>query len=291
MLGTMVGAIAKASPQVEPISKSSVAGKVKLPTGAMKITDKAQTKIYEDALRQIAQKSQSEIGEIEVVIWANSSARKELGAALLRAQYIYRPEETQNLEGGKMTAFAAAEKGNNDEAILGIWLEQEGTSLLAWGVTRAAGSPSQTDNEAPASESAGADEPREVDNTARPVAGGSSSTIGGFTLPAGFTRFGEAEQKEAIANNLNAMAAQLGVSGKVAASSVEVVAWQTGGSEARKAFDRLLRQAGFTKNDLKPLKNENGEFLFFTAQGPRGKTFGMWVVSGDQTMLAWGVLR
>lgn len=265
---TVASATAQMPNGIAAADQSSLVG-LKLPEGGFRITTPAQLEQFRNALAKMAEASKATVGDVELLMWQGTTAKDAFTQTLRQSGFTYTPQQVMKLEQGQITPFILVKSGQS-EGVLGMWLEQQGNTMLAWGKTRTAGAaPSQ--GAAPA------------------AVAGEASRLTGVALPQGFMRSEGAEQAQAVARNLTQLANGNGISGNVAAESVEMLVWRAQGGTARTTLYAALEKAGFERKDYAPLENGNGKFLLFSVKGKNGQThFGMWIVQGDAAMLAWG---
>jgi hypothetical protein len=270
------------APGLTPAKKSKIVP-ILLPEGAFRYENEPQTAQFVKSLKQQLKESKARIGAAEVLLWQGLGAKKKLPALLKSAGLRYEARTATETETGKVTPFTAAHEGKKSGAI-GMWLEQNGNTMLVWATVSQAGTP----------HNAGADAEEEQEkqddteaNAEKPGAA-THSRIAAVKLPEGAVRGTGKAQSEAAARNLNQVAKKSGVKADISAESVEILVWQKGGAAVRKALHTTLDKAGYTRTDHEPIKIENGQFLLFTATGKKAKLFGMWVESGQAVMLVWG---
>jgi hypothetical protein len=116
-------------------AESSKLISLKLPGTALRSTNPQINAQFEDALKKVAESTKGRLTKTETLIWTGQDeAKKKMPEALKGAGYTYTALQSQTLEGkGQISTFVAAKQGANS-AIVGVWLENDQATLLAWGI-------------------------------------------------------------------------------------------------------------------------------------------------------------
>lgn len=131
-----------------------------LPDKAMRFTGKKEVGQFAEALKSIAKRNNAQIGEVEVLVWTPGGEAPKTGLAgkLKDAGYGYTAQPSIKMDDGKLTPFAAIQQEKSEantkqekRNLVGLWVDQDGTTLLAWTIVRAANAPSDKTEE-PATE-------------------------------------------------------------------------------------------------------------------------------------------
>jgi pyruvate/2-oxoglutarate dehydrogenase complex dihydrolipoamide acyltransferase (E2) component len=152
---------------VERAVTSSLAP-ITLPDGARRSTVRRDLAKFEAALQKTAETNHGRMARIEVLIWPPDSGFtpfNQLPDRLKEAGYNYVSRPAFDAEPGRVTPVAAVRKGEKD-GLLGMWIENGGYLLLAWGLYRPdnpanpghpVGTPAPSAPNSPANEEQGAD--------------------------------------------------------------------------------------------------------------------------------------
>jgi len=130
---------------VEKATRSKIAP-VALPADAHRSTAADDIAKFEDALQKIATAAGGRIGQVEVLIWQNASEKpmKALTATLKEAGYGYASESPMKSDGSTVTPFGAV-RADKKGGLLGLWVEDGGYLLLAWGTFTGNGTAGSSD--------------------------------------------------------------------------------------------------------------------------------------------------
>jgi hypothetical protein len=119
---------------LEAAPTSRVVAALALPEGAFRATGSEHVAQFTDALNNLANLNKGRVSRVEVVIWRGDDAPKRaLPGLLKKAGYSYAPQPTAETDAGKATLFSSAHDSKKND-LLGLWMEQKGAILLAWGV-------------------------------------------------------------------------------------------------------------------------------------------------------------
>lgn len=116
-------------------AKKSQIVPIALPSDAFRFTGKKESAQLVEALKNLAKQNQATIGEVEVLLWqGGDAAKKDLPDRLEKAGYAYAPKPAMKLDEGTITLFTAASKAKKG-SLLGLWVAQKESLLLAWTLT------------------------------------------------------------------------------------------------------------------------------------------------------------
>jgi hypothetical protein len=126
--------------QDEAAASSGLTG-VKLPAGAVRITDRNMARTGMGQLKRVAEGGGLSVGKTEHLAWGGGnhdadraeSVKNRLTAALKEAGYQCKSAGQKKVEGGgTMTLFVAVHQ-QKKQALLGIWMEGDTFLALNWG--------------------------------------------------------------------------------------------------------------------------------------------------------------
>jgi hypothetical protein len=95
----------------------------------------------------------------------------------------------------------------------------------------------------------------------------------------------------AVAERLSEAARKAGAGSRVDPATAEMLGWESGSAAPREALYAALRKQGYERADHETVKNNVGQYSFFTLAGPKESLFGMWVENGTHLILAWARLE
>jgi|GEM_PF-3578834 hypothetical protein len=118
---------------------------IKLPEGTYRSLSTEDVAKFEEALQKIATAGGGKLGDVEVLVWPeNGNAhRKTVEGTLKSGGYTYVAEDALEAEGAKMTPFGAVKDKTSGKGLVGMWIENEGLVLLAWGTFRRGDAPAE----------------------------------------------------------------------------------------------------------------------------------------------------
>lgn len=114
------------------LAKKSKIAPVGLPSGAFRYIGEKEIAQFTDALETIAAQNKAQVEEVEVLVWQGGGGpKKELPNLLNAAGYNYVAQPPMKMDDGQITAFGSVREDKKND-LLGLWMEQDGTLLLAW---------------------------------------------------------------------------------------------------------------------------------------------------------------
>jgi hypothetical protein len=122
-----------------PAASSQLTG-IKLPAGAVRITDEKMISTGQGQLKRIAGAGRLSVGKTEHLAWGGEghdadraeTVKKRLVAALEADGYKVKGAGQKKVDGGTMTFFLAVHPKKN-QGVLGIWMENDSFLILNWG--------------------------------------------------------------------------------------------------------------------------------------------------------------